>query len=130
MSKRLDATSGVDGSERRARAEIEGGLAETPRGRSTRATGSDDNSMVGRGHGYGPKTSGAGRGKTVKPAQKKIETSRNYARLAEGLATKGRHMEEATYAPGSMLATGYGSRGRSMETTKKPKGGGRAKRKS
>jgi hypothetical protein len=109
----------------RPRAEIEGGLAETHRGRSNRATGQDDSSMLGRGHGFGPKTSGAGRARPRRDETPEVKMpTRNYGRLAESLSSGKpgeRTMESERYTRGSMVKGGYGDRSRSMETTRKPR---------
>ncbi|MGE4063486.1 MAG: hypothetical protein AB7E79_08965 [Rhodospirillaceae bacterium] len=101
------------------------GNEERTRGRSNRKTGYDDNSMLGRGHGFGPETSRGMR----RPRRDEEMPNRNYGRIADerGSARESRgpetshYLEDDTYTRGSMSHQGYGSRSRSMEATRGPR---------
>lgn len=103
------------------------GMEESHKGRSNRATGNDDYSVLGRGHGFGPETSGAGRGgaRGDRAAESAPKTSkRNYGRLADEPGKEaGESLVNDAYTRGSMTKEGYGSRSRSMESSKKRKPG-------
>lgn len=99
------------------------------RGRSNRRTGYDDTSMLGRGHGFGPEAS---RGPRRPPRRDEGPLNRNYARLAdehqndrwrETRESRGpetsHYLEDDTYARGRVGRSGYGSRSRSMEATRR-----------
>src|SRR3954471_24479098 len=93
------------------------GLEDSHKGRSNRATGNDDYSVLGRGHGFGPKNSGRGRDQPVpkQNAEHREPPDRNFGRVA---ADRGdaRPMEDEAHPRGSVARAGYGSRSRSMET--------------
>jgi hypothetical protein len=96
------------------------------RGRSNRRTGFDDNSMLGRGHGFGPEAS-----RGIRRPERRADDplNRNYGRVADermGYSRESRgpetshYLEEDIYTRGS-VTSGFGSRSRSMEATRRPR---------
>jgi hypothetical protein len=92
------------------------------RGRSNRKTGFDDNSMLGRGHGFGPESS---RGLRRPRRADEGPLNRNYARVADERDNResrgpetSRYLEDDAYTRGS-VPQGFGSRSRSMEATRR-----------
>lgn len=102
---------------------IHDGLDEAHAPRSNRRTGRDDRSMLGRGHGFGPHSSGRGRdnraGLDVIPGED--PPPRNYGRVA-GSAPGRPMLEEDRYPYGSVKNEGYGSRGRGREGRRRAPG--------
>src|SRR5438105_5030947 len=100
------------------------GFDEARAPRANRKRGADDRSMLGRGHGFGPHSSGRGRDMRTDAAdrdQPDQGLERNYARVAnQPGAGAPRTLEEEQYPRGSMKNAGYGRRSRSMESRKRP----------
>jgi hypothetical protein len=94
------------------------GWEDHRRGRSNRAAGQDDNSSLGRGHGFGPQASrglrpGARPGANQDPRRADDGHDRNYGRLADDGS-----LEEDRYTRGQMNAN-MGSRSRSLESRRR-----------
>jgi hypothetical protein len=100
------------------------GLEDSHKGRSNRVSGRDDHSMLGRGHGFGPHTSGRGRDNRTPPDGQGPDVEprpRNYGRIANTRpGDDGPLMQNESYPPGSMTHAGYGRRSRSMESSTRP----------
>jgi hypothetical protein len=102
------------------------GLEDAYGGRSRRRRGFDDDSMLGRGHPFGPETSGRRRDDMAPRRLVRGDDhdrglpDRDFGRLANsregrGMET-GEPLEREVYPRGSMSRQGYGSRSRSQES--------------
>jgi hypothetical protein len=107
------------------------GLEDAHKGRSNRATGEDDASDLGRGHGFGPKSSGPGHdardsASSARDDAEEADAARDYGRLAASREGRGPEtgpgLENEVYPRGSVGKQGYGRRSRAYESTKKPTG--------
>jgi hypothetical protein len=103
------------------------GFEDRWRGRANRRAGADDESMLGRGHGFGPESN---RGPRQRPRGESGPLNRNYARVADERRDGTResrgpetshYLEDDTFSFGRGGHQGYGSRSRSMEATRRPR---------
>lgn len=101
------------------------GFDEPHAPRSNRARGQDDRSVLGRGHGFGPRSSGPGRGRrddmrfAGDRPDENPRAARDYGRIASHPGRRGA-LRDDDYDFGSTAHEGYGSRSRSFEGRRRP----------